>query len=137
MIKISEVLLFKVYTPIRQKRKIKGARRTYGILSTCTQRPIIGRFKSISMPFPIYMLAMNPQKISGCSEMRKGPGVIPWIISAARSIAVTTPVGIPKESMGIKALEVAALLADSGPATPSITPVPKSSGCRETFFSIA
>ena len=29
----------------------------------------------------------------------------------------------------------AALLADSGPATPSMAPWPNSSGCRETFFS--
>jgi len=30
-----------------------------------------------------------------------------------------------------------ALFADSGEATPSMTPVPKRSGCRDTFFSRA
>ena len=43
--------------------------------------------------------------------------------------------GIPKVNKGINAACAEALLADSGPATPSITPVPNFSGCLDTFFS--
>src|SRR3989304_6258370 len=45
--------------------------------------------------------------------------------------------GRPNVKSGIKAPELAALLADSGPATPSITPVPNFSGRFDTFFSKA
>jgi hypothetical protein len=36
----------------------------------------------------------------------------------------------------MNAVCAAALLADSGPATPSTAPSPNFSGCREIFFSM-
>ena len=47
------------------------------------------------------------------------------------------PEGTPSASIGTIAPEVAALLADSGPATPATAPWPNCSGCRETRFSTA
>jgi len=43
--------------------------------------------------------------------------------------------GIPKVSRGIKEVWAAALLADSGPATPSMAPCPNSALYLEAFFS--
>ena len=45
---------------------------------------------------------------------------MPWIRKAPKSTASITLGGMPKVSKGIKEVEVAALLADSGEATPSI-----------------
>src|SRR4030043_427063 len=56
---------------------------------------------------------------------------------AEKSIAMVILGGIPKESMGIMVAPAAELLADAGPATPSIAPFPNLSGCLETFFSTA
>src|SRR5262245_48521624 len=44
---------------------------------------------------------------------------------------------MPSDSSGTNAPVAAALLAASGPATPSIAPRPNSSGCLESFFSSA
>ena len=46
------------------------------------------------------------------------------------------PVGIPRLRKGIIALPEAALLAVSGPATPSIRPLPNSSGRFASRFSV-
>ena len=43
--------------------------------------------------------------------------------------------GMPRVKSGISAPLAWALLAVSGPATPSIIPVPNRSGCLDTFFS--
>ena len=64
-----------------------------------------------------------------------GPGAIPWMIIAPIIRAMTGLAGMPKVSMGMKEVCAAALLADSGAATPSIAPLPKRSGVLETFFS--
>jgi hypothetical protein len=50
---------------------------------------------------------------------------------------VIGPVGRPSASMGTKAPVEAALLADSGPATPATAPLPNSSGCLESRRSTA
>ena len=44
----------------------------------------------------MYIEAMTPQKMSGCSATRKGPGVIPWIIRAAKIMALAAFPGIPR-----------------------------------------
>ena len=89
------------------------------------------------MTLPTYIEAMKPQKSFGSCWISSGPGVTPWIIIAAsRSAAMGTP-GTPSASMGTKAPEVAALFADSGPATPATAPRPNSSGCFEIFRSTA
>ena len=86
---------------------------------------------------PTYIEAMKPQKSCGSFLMRSGPGVTPWTIMAASSSAATGTPGTPRASMGTKAPEVAALLADSGPATPATAPLPNSSGCFESLRSTA
>ena len=85
----------------------------------------------------MYMLPITPQKTSGCSVRRSGPGVTPWITRAPSSMAITTFDGMPRVKRGMKAPWAAALFADSGAATPSMTPVPNFSGSFETFFSTA
>jgi hypothetical protein len=50
-------------------------------------------------------------------------------------IAVVAEPGMPSVSIGTMAAVAAALLADSGAATPSMAPLPKRSGVFDTFFS--
>lgn len=57
-------------------------------------------------------------------------------ISAPRRRAIMALGGIPNASIGTNAPPAAALFAVSGPATPSIMPVPNFSGCLLSFFSI-
>src|SRR5882724_3135236 len=96
-----------------------------------------GRFNTSSMALPMYMLVMIPQKTSGACLTSKGPGWSPWIIKAPSRIAMTALAGMPRVSRGMNAPPAAALLAASGPATPSIAPAPNRSGCRDTRFSTA
>ena len=49
--------------------------------------------------------------------------------------AITALDGMPRVSSGMKEVCAAALLADSGPATPSMAPWPNSCAYFETFFS--
>ena len=58
-----------------------------------------------------------------------------WMVIAPTISAITALGGIPKVSNGMKDVWAAALLAASGPATPSIAPLPNSSLCLEVFFS--
>ena len=83
------------------------------------------------------MEAMKPQNSSGDCVIRSGPGETPCTIMAASITAGMGPDGTPRASMGTKAPEVAALFADSGPATPATAPWPNSSGCRESRRSTA
>ena len=46
-------------------------------------------------------------------------------------------VGMPSVSSGTSTPVDDALFAASGPATPSIAPWPNSSGCFDSFFSVA
>ena len=89
------------------------------------------------MTLPTYIEAMKPQKSAGCCWMRSGPGDTPWTMRAASITAGMGPEGTPSASMGTKAPEVAALFADSGPATPATAPWPNSSGRRESRRSTA
>ncbi len=89
------------------------------------------------MTLPTYMLAITPQKISGCSRINRGPGCTPWMRKALSSTAITTLGAMPRVSSGIIEPPVAALFAASGAATPSIIPVPKRSGCFESRRSSA
>ncbi len=50
-------------------------------------------------------------------------------------IAAVAEVGNPSVSSGTSTPAAEALLAASGPATPSIAPLPNSSGCLVSFFS--
>ena len=60
---------------------------------------------------------------------------MPAIIMLPRSIAIMTFVGIPRLKVGMKLACAAELLQDSGPAIPSMAPVPNFLGFLESFFS--
>ena len=99
--------------------------------------PISGMLSTSSMTLPMYMLATMPQNRCGFCIISSGPGCKPWMMKAPSSSAITTLGGMPSVISGMKAPPAAALLAASGPATPSIAPLPKRSGVRDIFFSIA
>ncbi len=79
---------------------------------------------------------MTVQKRSACSSMNRGPGVMPLSSRALRTSAMTGVKGMPRDISGMKAEPAAALLAVSGPATPSMAPLPNSSGCLDSRFSV-
>ena len=56
---------------------------------------------------------------------------------ATKTTAAVAVVGKPRASNGTNAPAAFALLAASGPATPSIAPLPNSSLCFDSFFSAA
>ena len=58
-------------------------------------------------------------------------------MKATKIMAIVEFPGTPKVSSGMNEEVEAALFADSGAATPSIAPLPNSSGCLETLFSTA
>ena len=60
---------------------------------------------------------------------------MPWIISAPSMSAMAAPAGMPRVSIGMKCVSAAALLAASGPATPSMAPRPNRDGSRASVFS--
>jgi hypothetical protein len=94
-----------------------------------------GRLMMTSMRLPIHMLATIPQNSSGRSFITCGPGWMPWIVSAPIIKAMTALPGMPSVSMGMNEVWAPALLAASGPATPSMAPLPKRPGSRADFFS--
>lgn len=89
------------------------------------------------MTFPRYMEAISPQATSASFTKKEGPGEMPSIISAPIMMAVAPEPGTPKVSIGTMAPMEAALLAHSGAATPSITPVPNSSPRFEVRFAMS
>jgi len=131
----SKAELLSVYAPIRVIVITRGPNNRKGILSNCTHRPTRGIFKITKKTFPTYIDAISPQKTSGCSVINRGPGSIPCIRNAPNNKAMTTLGGIPRVRRGINAELAAALLADSGAATPSIAPFPNFSGCLDNRFS--
>src|SRR5215831_11632780 len=84
-----------------------------------------GRFRSRRNTLPMYMLATIPQNKSGRCAMKSGPGWMPWMISAPSNSAVTGLLGMPSDKTGMRLPATAELFADSGPATPSIAPLTK------------
>ena len=99
--------------------------------------PISGMLSTSSMTLPMYMLATMPQNRCGCWIISSGPGCRPCMMKAPSRSAITTLGGMPSVISGMNAPPAAALLAASGPATPSIAPLPKRSGVRDIFFSRA
>src|SRR3954467_15389309 len=60
---------------------------------------------------------------------------MPWIVSAPSIRAIVALAGMPRVSVGMNLHCASALFADSGPATPSIAPLPKRDGSLAIFFS--
>src|SRR5215213_4699180 len=88
-----------------------------------------------SRTLPIYMLATTAQTRFALVVNMSGPGRRPNMISAPSITAVVLEPGTPSANIGTIAPAEAALLDDSGPATPSIAPLPKREGSLATFFS--
>ncbi len=80
---------------------------------------------------PVYMLAIRPQTKSGRSLKSMGPGWRPQMISPPSITAAVGLPGMPSVIIGRSAAPPAAWAAVSGATTPSISPLPKRSGCRE------
>src|SRR5713101_9780126 len=137
MIQTSTTLRLTAYTPRIEQTSTIGYSTGYGTRSRFTKRPTRGRLRINRITLPTYIEAMKPQKSRGSCWISSGPGVTPCTIMAASSSAATGTPGTPRASIGTNAPEVAALLADSGPATPATAPRPNSSGCLETFRSTA
>ena len=76
-----------------------------------------------SIKLPIHIEATSPQNSSGCLVITCGPGTMPWMVMAPTISAITAFGGMPSVSSGMNDVCEAALLALSGPATPSIAPL--------------
>ena len=61
--------------------------------------------------------------------------MMPWIVMAPTIRAITAFGGMPSVSSGMNEVWAPALLALSGPATPSMAPRPKRLGSLASFFS--
>ena len=81
--------------------------------------------------------AMRPHTTSGEVTNSSGPGCRLYCWKPASMIAAVAVVGIPSVRSGTSVPAAEALLAASGPATPSMAPVPNSSGWGLSFFSVA
>ena len=99
--------------------------------------PMSGKLMITSIRLPIHILAIMPQNMPGRSLMICGPGWMPWMVSAPIISAMTAFPGMPRVSIGMNEVCAPALLADSGPATPSTAPWPNSAAFREERFSSA
>src|SRR3954464_1767740 len=67
--------------------------------------------------------------------MNRGPGWMPWMVSAPSMTAVTASPGMPNAMMVTREPPTLELLAASEAMMPSGVPVPKRSGCDENFFA--
>ena len=114
---------------------IAGNSTSYGTVSIRTHSPISGRLSSTSSRLPTHNDAIRPQKSAGSSLMTLGPGVMPWMMNAPTSSAITGCAGRPRVSSGMNDVCAAALLADSGAATPSMAPCRTPRGVLEMRFS--
>ena len=86
---------------------------------------------STPMMLPVYMLAISPHTKSGFSVNSSGPGCSPQIMRPPSMTAAVGEPGMPSVIIGSMAATPAACAAVSGATTPSSSPLPKRSGCRE------
>ena len=97
------------------------------MLSSRAHSGASGRLITSSRVLPISRLASSVQTRSGWSVIRVGPGTMPYDVSAASRIEAVAVTGRPSASSGTNIPAALALLAASGPATPSMAPWPNSS----------
>ena len=105
------------------------------MVSSRTQSPISGRFSTSSIRLATSRLAIRPQTSGALLAKSSGPGCSPNCWKPASMIAAVAVVGRPRVSSGTSVPAAEALLAASGPATPSMAPWPNSSGCLASAFS--
>ncbi|MNL17720.1 hypothetical protein D3C87_1388290 [compost metagenome] len=79
----------------------------------------------MSIRLPIHIEAIRPQNSSGLLVITCGPGWMLWMVIAPTISAITALGGMPSVSSGMNEVCAPALLADSGPATPRMLPLPK------------
>ena len=108
-----------------------------GMVNSRAHTLAIGRFSTSSITLPMYRLAINVHTNGPDSLNNSGPGCSPYDWNATRMTAAVADVGSPMVSSGTSTPAAAALLAASGPATPSMAPWPNSSGCLLSRFSVA
>ena len=87
------------------------------------------------MRFATSRLAIRLQTSGALLAKSSGPGCRPNCWKPASMIAAVAVVGRPRVSSGTSVPAAEALLAASGPATPSMAPWPNSSGCLAKAFS--
>ena len=97
--------------------------------------PISGRLMMSSIRLPTHIDAIMPQNRFAFLVMTCGPGTMPWMVIAPTISAMTAFGGMPSVRSGMNEVWAPALLALSGPATPSIAPWPKRRGSFASFFS--
>lgn len=114
----SNVLKLTAYTPTKLKITTSEISSGLGTAKIFTKYGISGRFKINRNTFPIYILAITPQKTVGFSVISNGPGCKPKTRNAPSITAVVPEPGIPSDSNGTKAPLVAALFAVSGAVSP-------------------
>src|SRR5947199_2169662 len=121
---------------MQQNSVMAGKRNRYGTVSSLIQMPIIGRFSTTSIRLPTHIDAIRPQKSCGLLVITCGPGWMPLIVIAPTISAITALGGMPSVSIGMNGVCAPALLADSGPATPRMSPLPNLPLAPAIFFSI-
>src|SRR6476661_4715940 len=120
---------------MQQNKVIAGNRKRYGTVSSLIQIPISGRFRITSIALPTHIDAINPQNSCGLLVITCGPGWMPLIVIAPTINAITALGGMPSVSIGMNEVCAPALLADSGPATPRMSPLPNLEFGPASFFS--
>src|SRR6185436_11090176 len=99
--------------------------------------PIIGRLSTTSMKLPTHIDAINPQNSPGFDVMTCGPGWMLLLVIAPTIIAILAFYGLLSVSSGMNDVCAPALFAASGPAPPSIAPLPNRDGSLASVFSTA
>src|SRR3954471_14312654 len=121
---------------MQQKSVIAGNRNRYGTVSSLIHMPISGRLRMTSIALPTHIEAIRAQNSCGVEVITCGPGWMPLIVIAPTISAITALGGMPSVSIGMNDVCAPALLADSGPATPRMSPLPNLPLAPAIFFSI-
>ncbi len=116
---------------------ISGVRIPKGTRRIAANSGTKARTMITPMMLPVYMLAMRPHTKSGRSLKSMGPGWSPQMMRPPSMTAAVGEPGMPRVIMGRSAAPPAAWAAVSGATTPSISPLPKRSGCLENRFAKA
>ena len=121
---------------MQAKNRMPAYRYGRGICSSFAHTGASGRLSTSSSTRPMNRLAISVQTSSASFSNSSGPGWMPNCWNAASITAAIAVVGSPRVSMVARVPADDALAADSGPATPSIAPLPNSSRCRESRRSV-
>ncbi len=124
------------YAPTAAKNMIPAYRYGRGMRSSFAHTGASGRLSASSSTMPTNREAIRPHTRSGSRSKSSGPGWMPYCWKAASMTAATAVVGRPRVSIDTRVPAAEADAADSGPATPSMAPLPHSSLCLDRRFSV-